>query len=133
MTAVSVKVPRVKLIEALQTTLDKELGLPTYEDYQAVSNANVEKYQAALDKWSHVAAKKVLASPDARLRQVYSNQITFYTDGVVLPDKPQPEPLTMLRQDTQKIGSIKNAITLLSLSEEDFVNASTYKSVVQYL
>jgi hypothetical protein len=132
MTAVSVKVPREKLIAALQASLDKELGLPTREAWDEAKKANYVKWKEADGKWA-VTVAKIIAKSNAEVEQLWTEYVRFRTSGLEFPSRPQQAQVTFSTQDQNKINQLRNAITLLNLSEEDFVNASTYKSVVQYL
>jgi hypothetical protein len=136
MTAVSVKVPRQKLIDALQASLDKELGLPTADDYQTAYTKFTKDYQAAVDKYNAQVVKAV-SKNNGKLRSlnVWRNEVTVnYEIGeTAFPEAPSQGRFEFKQQDIRKIKDIQNAITILNLSEEDFVNASTYKSVVGYL
>ncbi len=134
MAAISVKVPRIKLIEALQASLDKEKALPKPDG----KNAQQDAFQAAQNTWAKKAIKEIAKNIDvANIRDYYrSKQVTFNIDGLDVDPFPVYDDFrteVIVYQDVIKIRELENAIKLLSISEEEFVNASTYRTVVQYL
>lgn len=132
MTAISVKVPKASLVAALQATLDAEKALPSWDDYQKASQAANQKYKNELDKWGTQVAK-VIARGGATVTQVWNNEVRFNTGNLELPATPEQDRFVMASQDANKIKQLENAIKLLNMSQEEFVNANTYKSVVAYL
>lgn len=135
MAAISVKVPRVKLIEALQASLDKENAIP--DDVDTALRKADEAYNTKRFAWGKRVAKELLKTQRVTgistggWRKEFS--ITFSLGDLEIEAEPVREIKTVVRKDVIKIRELENAIKLLSISEEEFVNASTYRTVVQYL
>lgn len=133
MTALSVKVPKDALVTALQGSLDAEIALPESQDYQDQYTAAQAAFQKTYQSWG-MAVAKILAKGNGAIHSGYGKRITYDLTTDDFPAAPEfKAPDRFPVQDAMKIRNLKNAIVLLNLSQEEFVNASTYKSVVQYL
>lgn len=130
---ISVKVPTSSLISALQDALSEE---EKKDDGTAQTKA-MAQYQEEFQKFGKVIVK--LLQKEGTLVTFSDHfygpkaRITFDIPSAVLPPEPKSKQVGVARQDLNKIREIKNALAILKLSEEPFVNATTYKSVAQYL
>jgi hypothetical protein len=130
----NIKVKRLALIKslekALKARLDKkaayEKAQEAYKDelkvfeatvFDAITSGKVKVNTINISNYSHSGIREV--------------SIHFKLDAKKFkhPDSPDYP----VRFSESQIVEIENAIAILNLSEEEFVNASTYKSVSQYI
>ena len=147
---INVKVKRIAIIKALHDRLTEMVHIQ--EEYER----EVEAYEKAQSKWKEDVAKITLKLIDAKtiaentnVRKGYyssGNQTNVMIDVMVddnkLPVGPEgvKNPFsntwsgkTYLGDYQERVAEIKNAITILNLSEEETVNTSTYANVAKYL
>jgi hypothetical protein len=147
---INVKVKRIAIIKALHDRLTEMVHIQ--EEYER----EVEAYEKAQLKWKEDVAKATLKVLDFKtineninIRKGYSvnnNQTNVMIDVMVddnkLPVGPEgvKNPFsntwsgkTYLGNYEERVAEIKNAITILNLSEEETVNTSTYANVAKYL
>lgn len=146
---ISVKVSRVKVLEALMGKLDD------MEFEQAKYKADTEQYEKDRDKWKDAVAQIAFANFDitktSKKNVIVRNwhgddntrvEVEVYIDNNKLPDEPQrpKNPFESRGHGRNYIGDyedrkadILNAINILQLSDEDTVNTATYASVAKYL
>lgn len=146
---ISVKVARVKVLEALMSKLDD------MEYEQAQYDIALKQYEEDTVKWKDAVAQIAFANFDitstnkknVAIRNWSGDDITrveveVYVDNNKLPDEPQrpKNPFESRGHGRNYIGGfddrkadILNAIRILQLSDEDTVNTATYASVAKYL
>jgi hypothetical protein len=130
--ALSVKVATPKVIKALEAKL--EAGTKAI--------ANNEKKRKEYEKTEKVWAKEVAdlvikqiakaeVSANENWRGEVSVNFTIPTGAIKLPEKPSID----LEQELGRyeVTEIENAIRILKMTDEETVNASTFKSIAQYL
>lgn len=130
--AISVKVSTTKVIKALEDKL------------VAGKNAvvNNEKKRKDYDKVEKVWAKEVAelifkqiskaeVSANENWRGEVNANISIPAGLIKLPEKPSME----LEQELGRyeVQEIENAIRILKMTDEEVVNASTFKTIAQYL
>jgi hypothetical protein len=138
--SINVKVRREKVIAALQEAMNKRVAeVKKYDDAKA-------KHDELMKSW---IAEAVAAITDADATD-RNGQMRHWTDNngrryvevsaYVKPDalRLQPEftpPDGTARRHANEtaIEEMRHALLVLGMSEEEFVSASTYASVVQYL
>ena len=135
--AISVKIPTARVIKALETSLAK-----LEADY-ASQEANEAKYEKARKAWQKeiidyaVANIKKAENIRTNYRQ-WSNNLNVDFDLTVTEKEMSKEPerdfVTMHQHsyNGQK-EEISNAIRILSMTDEEVVNTSTYNAIAQYL
>lgn len=135
--AITVKLPTQKVIKALETklaTLKKE-----YESQEA----NEAKFQKEFDKWKKslidYAVANIKKAENFRTNyRSWNNSLNIDFDLTVpqkdLPAEPQRD-FTTMHQHTYNamVEEITNALNILRMTDEETVNASTMKSIAQYL
>lgn len=129
--AVRIKIPRTKMIEALNGVLknnekaenEKEAAEKQYEKDSAKYYADI----AALIKKGNLKIDRV----SKYYRRLSIDIDIENVDHGVLPEEPQREHVSVLC--SSEVKEIKNAIRLLELSDEEYINTSTYKDVAKYL
>ena len=134
--AISVKIATVKVIKALETSLEK-----LKKDF-ANQEANEAKYEKARKAWAGKVAELGLAqikkadSISANVRYDGRINIDFYLPAgtIKLPDEPQQDFVTMVDwQYNSKVDEIQNAIRILKMTDDEVVSTSTYNAIARYL
>ena len=130
--SISVKVATAKVIKALETKLS--------DSTKAISNN--EKKRKDHDKVSKVWNKQVaglvmkqIAKADVNASTRWNGEVNVTISlpaGIItLPEQPELE----LEQELGRweVQEIENAIRILKMTDEEVVNASTFKTIAQYL
>jgi hypothetical protein len=130
--AISVKVATTKVIKALETKLeDSKKAITNNEkkrkDYEKVEKAYSKEVADLVFK--HISKAEVSAHEN--WRNELNVTITLPANTVKLPEKPSIDLERELGQ--YEITEIENAIRILKMTDEEYVNASTFKQVAQYL
>jgi hypothetical protein len=130
--AISVKVATTKVIKALEDKLaDSKKAITNNEkkrkDYEKVEKAYSKEVADIVFK--NIAKAEVSAHENWRGET--NVNITIPANVVKLPEKPSIDLERELGQ--YEITEIENAIRILKMTDEEFVNASTFKQVAQYL
>jgi hypothetical protein len=134
---ITVKVATAKVIKAL------EARLATLEKDYASQSENEAKYQKAREKWSKELAKFAVAqiSKAENIRTNYRawNRTLNVDFDLVLnetdfPKEPEKD-FEQIHQHTYREmkEDITNALTILKMTDEETVNASTMKQIAKYL
>ena len=135
--AITVKVATPKVIKALETKLAQ-----VKKDY-AEQGANEAKYEKARKVWQKEVQDYAIANikKAENFRTNYrswNNSLNIDFDLTVsekdLPTEPQRE-FTTMHQHTfnEMVEDITNALTILKMTDEETVNASTMKQIASYL
>jgi hypothetical protein len=130
----NIKVKRVALIKSLEkalklryaSTAAYEKAVDAHKDaLKAFEETILEAIVSGKLKVSHVDISNYMYG------HTRSVSISFQLDAKKFKRPEMPDfPRNI---STREIQEIENAIAILNLSEEEFVNASTYKSVSQYI
>jgi hypothetical protein len=137
--SLSVKVPTKKVVSALEATLaKKQADYENQDKAKALYEKEVDKYNLALIKLIK-AGKGTITSANKYHWQSgsKSGNITVSAEIVfpksALPVEPkEPTEVAEWRYKSE-IEEITQAIRVLKMSDQEYVNASTMKSVSQYL
>ena len=134
---INVKIPTLKVINALQQALAKlELDYTSQDEAEA-------KYQKAMEKWRKDIQKWAIDnfSKAENIRTNYrswNNTLNVDFDLTVKENEFPAEPErnfesmnTHVYKDTKE--EISNAIRILQLTDEQMVSTSTYNSIAKYL
>jgi len=130
--AISVKVATTKVIKALEDKLaDGQKAIVNNEkkrkDYEKVEKA----WAKEVSELAYKNISKAEVSASENWRGETNVNIQFATGAVKFPEKPQIELENELAR--YEVQEIENAIRILKMTDEEFVNASTFKQVAQYL
>ncbi len=135
--AITVKVATPKVIKALETRL------ATLEKDYASQEANEAKFQKKHEAWKKEIGKWAIAnfSKSENLRTNYrnwNNTLNVDFDIVVkesdFPVEPDKDYETIHQHSYREIKEdITNALTILKMTDEETVNASTMKQIAKYL
>jgi hypothetical protein len=135
--AITVKVATPKVIKAL------EAKLATIKKEYAEQGANEAKFEKAKEKWRKEVQEFALANikKAENFRTSYrswNNQLNIDFDLTVsekdLPKEPERDFEIMHgHQYKEIVEDINNALTILKMTDEETVNASTMKQIAKYL
>ena len=134
---ITVKVATTKVIKALETRL------ATLEKDYATQGANEAKYQKAVEAWRKEIGKWAIAnfSKAENLRTNYRSwNKTLNVDFDIIvsekefPVEPEKDYETIHQHTYREMKEdITNALTILKMTDEETVNASTMKQIAKYL
>jgi hypothetical protein len=130
--ALSVKVATSKVIKALEDKLaDSKKAIVNNEK----KRKDYEKVEKAYAKEVTDLAIKQIAKAEVSAHENWRNEvnvtITLPAGSIKLPEKPSIDLERELGQ--YEITEIENAIRILKMTDEETVNASTFKTIAQYL
>ena len=135
--AISVKVATPKVIKALETKLAEIKTNYTNQE------ANEAKYEKARKVWQKELADYAVANIKKAENfrtayRSYNNSLNIDFDVTVsekdLPSEPERDFEIMSQYKYKElVEEITNALNILRMTDEETVNASTMKSIAQYL
>jgi predicted nucleic acid-binding protein len=135
--AITVKVATPKVIKALETKL------ATIKKDYAEQGANEAKFQKAQEKWrkelQQYALDNIKKAENFRTNyRQWNNTLNIDFDLTVaekdLPKEPERDYTVMHQHSYNEIvEDITNALTILKMTDEETVNASTMKQIAKYL
>ena len=130
--ALSVKVATPKVIKALEEKLEAgKKAIANNEkmrkDYEKVEKAWAKEVAELVFK--HISKAEVSAHEN--YRNELNMNITLPSGTIKFPEKPSMD----LEQELGRyeVQEIENAIRILKMTDEETVNASTFKTIAQYL
>jgi len=134
---ITVKVATTKVIKALETRLAE------LEKNYASQEANEAKFQKKMEAWKKEIGKWAIAnfSKAENLRTNYRSwNKTLNVDFDIIvsekefPLEPEKDYETIHQHSYREIKEdITNALTILKMTDEETVNASTMKQIAKYL
>ena len=134
---ITVKVATTKVIKALETRL------ATLEKDYSSQEAKEAKYQKAVEAWRKEIGKWAIAnfSKAENLRTNYRNwNNTLNVDFDIItkegnfPTEPEKDFEQIHQHSYREMKEdISNALTILKMTDEETVNASTMKQIAKYL
>jgi hypothetical protein len=135
--AITVKVATPKVIKALETRL------ATLEKDYATQNEKEAKHTKAVEAWKKEIGKWAIAnfSKAENLRTNYRNwnntlnvDFDIITKEGTFPAEPEKDFETIHQHSYREMKEdISNALTILKMTDEETVNASTMKQIAKYL
>jgi len=135
--AITVKVATPKVIKALEAKL---VTLKTDKENEASNEAN---FQKATEKWNKeivkFAVERIAKAQNLRTNyRSWNNQLNVDFDLTVdegdFPAQPQREFQTIHDHTYREmVEEINNALSILRMTDEETINASTMKSIAKYL
>jgi hypothetical protein len=130
----NIKVKRIALIKSLEKALKLRYASKTeYEKAGEAHKAELKAFEATI--LEAIVSGKIKVSHVDISNYMYGHtrsvSINFQLDAKKFKRPEMPDfPRNISPREIQEI---ENAIAILNLSEEEFVNANTYKSVSQYI
>jgi hypothetical protein len=135
--AITVKVATPKVIKALETRLAE------LEKNYASQETNEAKFQKAREKWQKEIGAWAIKnfSKAENLRTNYRNwnntlnvDFDIVTKDSAFPAEPEKDFETIHQHTYREMKEdITNALTILKMTDEETVNASTMKQIAKYL
>ena len=135
--AITVKVATPKVIKALETRLAE------LEKNYASQEANEAKYKKAYEKWQKEIGKWAIGqfSKAENIRTNYRSwnktlnvDFDIKTEENDFPAEPEKDFETIHQHTYREMkDDITNALTILKMTDEETVNASTMKQIARYL
>jgi hypothetical protein len=135
--AITVKVATPKVIKALETRLAN-----IKKEYESQS-ANEAKFEKAREKWRKEVGEFAIANikKAENFRTSYRSwnktlnvDFDLTCNEVDFPKEPERDFTTMHQHTYNEIvEDINNALTILKMTDEETVNASTMKQIAKYL
>ena len=133
---INVKVPRAKVIKALEQALVK------LETNYKNQEANEKKYETAYNKWreqvAKLAATKISKAENLRAMPRYNGVINVEFDlpkgSINIPTEPEKDYEVMSDwqyKDTKE--EIENAIRILNMCDDELISTATYGGITKYL
>ena len=135
--AITVKVATPKVIKALETKLATlETQMANQDKMEAKYQKEYEKYRKALTDYAIANIKK--ATNFRTNHRSYNNTLNIDFDvdttGADFPTEPVREYERLQEWEFRNMKQeITNALSILRMTDEETVNASTMKSIAQYL
>jgi predicted nucleic acid-binding protein len=134
---INVKIPTVKVINALESKLTQIKGDYTKQD------ENEKKYQKQMETWRKQVIKFAMdnVSKAESLRTNYrawNSTLNVDFDLIVSQDEFPKEPSRDYEQINshayeEMVEEINSTIRILKLTDEEVVSTSTYNSIARYL
>lgn len=130
--AISVKVSTAKVIKALEGKLSNSKTAITNNEKKRKEYQKVEKAWA---KEVAELASKHISKADVNANENWRGEInvsfSLPSGTFTIPTKPE---LDLERElGRYEVEEIENAIRILKMTDEEVVNASTFKTIAQYL
>ena len=134
--SLSVKVSTAKLIKALEAALNKrEKEINDYKKARADYEKEHKEFVKSLT--SLIGTNKVTLKDTSFREKGWKTDLpevefTFTINGSVKVPK-EPERTAAHYSNERECDEIRNAISLLKMTDDEYVGTSTYKGVAQYL
>lgn len=131
--AISVKVATPKVIKALEAKLEAGTKAITNNEKKRKEYEKVEKAWAK--EVAELVFKQISKATDVHASENWRGELNVRIDlpanTIKLPEKPSID----LEQELGRyeVQEIENAIRILKMTDEETVNASTFKTIAQYL
>ena len=130
--AISVKVATTKVIKALEDKLETSKKAIASNEKKRKDYEKVEKaYSKEVAELVFKNISKAEVSAHENYRNEVNVNIQLPAGTIKLPEKPQIELESELAR--YEVVEIENAIRILKMTDEETVNATTFKQVAQYL
>ena len=135
--AISVKIATVKVIKALEASLAK---LEADYKAQATSETKFEKAKLVWEKeiQDYAIANIKKASNFRTNYRSWNSTLNIDFDVIIaeekLPKQPERDYVQIHQHEYQNNKEeLRNAISMLKMTDEEFINTSTYNAVARYL
>ena len=135
--AITAKIATAKVITALEAKLEQvENTYTNQEKLEADFDKNYREWQEGLTKFAldHISKADNFRTNYRKWNDTLNIDFDIDTKGVDFPKQPEKDFEVMSHhayKDT--IEEITNALNILKMTDEPFVNASTVKSIARYL
>ena len=140
MSKLSVKVKTSTLIEALEKALDqREKRWSNQEKAEADYEKAMEAYNLAILKLVKSGKGKITEASEGyygrhdKKSKVQDFSVTVEIPKNLVPKKPEQAETYREYEYKNETKEISSSIRVLKMTDQEYVSASTYKSVTQYL
>ena len=140
MSKLSVKVKTSTLIEALEKALDqREKRWANQEKAEAEHEKQMEAYNQAILKLVKSGKGKITEASEGyygrqdKKSKVQDFSVTVEIPKNLVPKKPEQAETYREYEYKNETKEISSSIRVLKMTDQEYVSASTYKSVTQYL
>ena len=139
MSKLSVKVKTSTLIEALEKALDqREKRWANQEKAEAEFEKEMEAYNQAILKLVKSGKGKITDASEGysfrhKKSKVQDFSVTVEIPKNLVPEKPEAPETYREYEYKNETKEISSSIRVLKMTDQEYVSASTYKSVTQYL
>lgn len=140
MSKLSVKVKTSTLIEALEKALDqREKRWANQEKAEAEHEKQMEAYNQAILKLVKSGKGKITEASEGyygrqdKKSKVQDFSVTVEIPKNLVPEKPEAPETYREYEYKNETKEISSSIRVLKMTDQEYVSASTYKSVTQYL
>ena len=134
---INVKIPTLKVINALQQALTKlELDYATQDEAEAKYQKAMEKWRKDISKWAidNFSKAENIRTNYRSWGNVLNVDFDIVTSETDFPQEPERDFETMNVHTYRDMKEeISNAIRILQLTDEEVVSTSTYNSIAKYL
>jgi hypothetical protein len=134
---INVKIPTVKVINALETKLTQlKANYAKQDEYEAKYQKAQEKWRKEIGKWAidNFSKAENLRTNYRMWNSTLNVDFDIVTSETDFPQEPERDyevmPTHQYRDDVEEI---ENAIRILKLTDEEVVSTSTYNSIARYL
>jgi hypothetical protein len=134
---INVKIPTVKVINALETKLAQlKANYAKQDEYEAKYQKAQEKWRKEIGKWAidNFSKAENLRTNYRMWNSTLNVDFDIVTSETDFPQEPERDyevmPTHQYRDDVEEI---ENAIRILKLTDEEVVSTSTYNSIARYL
>jgi hypothetical protein len=133
--AINVKISTAKLISALEKALKQRVDEKA--KYEAERAKYEKEHEAFVKSLVELIGTKKLSLKNTSVREVwrrdgeYEVEFTFDMPKMSPPEAPEM-PANYFGNDNVQ-NELRNAIAILKMTDDEYVSASTYKGVAQYL
>jgi len=137
MAGINVKVPTKKLIKKLEERVVQiKKNFADQEKNEARYRASIKKWQDGLKVIPKTIKPSEISVSGVSNYGDYKGKVRVEVTYWVTPKSPEPEKDYEEMNGyfyKQTVEAIENSIRILSMTEEEYVNTSTFKQVSQYL
>ena len=134
---INVKIPTVKVINALQQALAKlELDYTSQDEAEAQYQKAREKWNKDIQEWAvnNFSRAENIRTNYRMWNSTLNVDFDIQTEQTDFPQEPERDFETMnIHAYRDMKEEIANAIRILQLTDEETVSTSTYNSIARYL
>ena len=135
--AITVKVATPKVIKALEAKLEKiTTDYASQEAKEATHIKAVEAWKKEIGKWAIDRFSKAenIRTSYREWNKTLNVDFDITVSGADFPKEPQRDFTTIHKHSfDEMVEDITNALSILKMTDEETVNASTMKSIAKYL
>jgi hypothetical protein len=135
--AITVKVATPKVIKALEARLEKiQNDYTSQEARETEYQKSLAKFQEAIKKWAlaNISKGENIRTNYRSWNNTINVDFDLNTKGVDFPKEPERDFTTIGKHSfDEMVEDIRNALSILKMTDEETVNASTMKTIARYL